>query len=129
MYSHCLYLFLNKSFMKCKEQRNMKKLISKMSVGTQLSLKSGILCDFFLSILYILFNSSRSLLGCCLWQEDHEVNFILGGKWKQNKIKRGRKRRGKGKSHEMFFNGWYLRKITVVMHEMKMGYQLSQHER
>ena len=111
------------------KKEKYEKLISKMSVGTQLSLKSGIFCDFFFSIVYILFNSSRSLLGCCLRQEDHEVNFILGEKWKQNKIKRGRKRRGKGESHEMFFNRGCLRKITVVtMHETKMGYKLSQHE-
>lgn len=37
-------------------------------------------------------------------QKDNEVVFITGGKRKQNKIKRGRKRRGKGDSHEMFLN-------------------------
>lgn len=78
-----------------KKQRNMKKLISKMSMGTQLSLKSGILWLFPFHIVYIvqLFKESAGLLPMAgrPWSQFHSRRKM---KAKQNKKREKKKGQG-----------------------------------
>ena len=97
------YIYFEYKFHEVWKKEKYEKLISKMSVGTQLSLKSGIFCDFFLfHNVYIvqLFKESARLLPTAErpWSQFHSRRKM---KAKQNKKREKKKKQG-GKPWNVF---------------------------